>query len=271
MRRLVLTSLLLVMVFSFAAFQCSSTDLVSAKLYIKQGHYEKAKEALMKDIEKNPKSDEGFYLLGYILGEEQDIENMLINYEKSLAASSKFKDDIINSKLYYWGKNFNGGVSYFNKSTSAANEDSAKMFMDYSIKSFKNSIACQPDSAISYQNLVYSYFNIGQHDLAIEPIKKLIELKNDAGSYAMLGEIYLNKGAAETDSVKALEYNNQALEVLQKGRKFHSEDKDILLLLSNAYIATDKIDDAMATFRTGVESEPENKYYRYNYGVLLLK
>ena len=29
------------------------------------------------EVEKNPKSDEGFYLLGYIQGEQGDIQDML--------------------------------------------------------------------------------------------------------------------------------------------------------------------------------------------------
>ena len=41
-------------------------------------------------------------------------------------------------------------------------------------------------------------------------------------------------------------------------------------LLSNAYIAADKLDVAKDAFKEGVAKEPENKFYRYNYGSLLL-
>ena len=39
---------------------------------------------------------------------------------------------------------------------------------------------------------------------------------------------------------------------------------------SNSYIAADKLDIAKDAFKEGVEREPENKFYRYNYGSLLL-
>ena len=41
----------------FSGFQCSSTELTSAKLYIQQKNYEKAIDALQKEVQKNPKSD----------------------------------------------------------------------------------------------------------------------------------------------------------------------------------------------------------------------
>ena len=53
-----------------------------------------------KEVEKNPKSDEGFYLLGYVLGEQGDVKSMLENFDKSTAISSKFADNVEESKRY---------------------------------------------------------------------------------------------------------------------------------------------------------------------------
>ena len=47
----------------FVGYQCGSTEITSAKLYIQQKNYDKAIEVLQKEITKNPKSDEGYYLL----------------------------------------------------------------------------------------------------------------------------------------------------------------------------------------------------------------
>ena len=67
----VLAFLMLSMV--FVGYQCGSTEITSAKLYIQQKNYDKAIEVLQKEITKNPKSDEGYYLLGYVQGEQEKI------------------------------------------------------------------------------------------------------------------------------------------------------------------------------------------------------
>ncbi len=72
------------------------------------------------------------------------------------------------------------------------------------------------------------------------------------------------------DSVQSIEYYNKVISLLKEGRKYFPNDSDLLLMLSNSYIGANKIEVAMDAFKTGVEHEPNNKYYRYNYGVLLL-
>jgi len=67
-----------------------------------------------------------------------------------------------------------------------------------------------------------------------------------------------------------MEYYDQTIKVLEEGRKRYPEDSDILLTLSNAYIGANKIDVALEAFKAGIEQEPDNQYYKYNYGVLLL-
>jgi len=62
------------MVLGLSAFSCSSTELTSAKLYVQQKNFDKAIDALEKETTKNPKSDEGFYLLGYVNGEKGNLE-----------------------------------------------------------------------------------------------------------------------------------------------------------------------------------------------------
>ncbi len=273
MKRVVSALLLLSMVFGLVAFQCSSTELTSAKLYIQQKNLTKAKEALMKEVEKNPKSDEGFYLLGYVYGEEGDIPKMLENFEKSLGISDKFKANIDDSKVYHWSQSFNRGVGLFNRATKATAKDTSGMFYDKSIAAFQDAIATQPDSVSSYKNLTFALLNAGKEDEVVEPLEKLIELEGAADSYAMLGEKYYNDGVKLNnagDSTTAMAAFDKAIEVLEKGKNAHPSDPDILLILSNAYINANKLDVAMEAFKAGIENEPDNKVYRYNYGVLLL-
>ncbi|MDZ7765306.1 MAG: tetratricopeptide repeat protein [Melioribacteraceae bacterium] len=281
MKRFLIIISLMAMVFGFTAFQCASTEITSARLYLQQENYDKAKEALLREVENNPKSAEGYYLLGFVYGEEGNVEKMVENFEKSKEISNEFAQEIEENRNYHWADNFNKGVAFFNKGAETTDEDSTKMHFDTAIERFKNAILAQPDSVDTYQNLTYAYLNAGRVDDAIEPLKSLVEKTESADSYSLLGEIYITQGqnkmseyrtsGSTADSVEAMDIFNSAIKLLEEGRNKFPEDKDILLYLSNAYINADKLDVAKETFRLGVEKDPENQYYQYNYAVLLLE
>jgi tetratricopeptide (TPR) repeat protein len=264
----------------FSAFQCSSTELTSAKLYIQQKNYDKALEVLKEEIAKNPKSDEGYYLLGMVYGEKQDFGNMVNAFDSSLAISGQFKKDINNTEVYHWANLFNKGVTYYQRGNKSENKDSSKIYYDKSSEAFEQAIKIEPDSANTYQNLAFVYINEKNYDKAIPVLETLLKKESTVDGYKFLGELLYDKGNKlmtsykennnPQDSVQAMEQFNKAIKVLEEGRNKYPSDSDILLTLSNSYIAANKTEVAMDAFKAGVEKEPDNKYYRYNYGVLLL-
>lgn len=279
-RKKLMIAVVLLLGLTFTAFQCSSTELTSAKLYIQQKNYDKALEALQNEIAKNPKSDEGYYLLGVVQGEKENYDEMVKAFDQSLSISDKFKADIENQRNYYWANLFNKGVGFYQKGNKSQNEDSIKIFYDKSINAFENAVLIEPDSASTYKNLAFVYMSEENYEKAIPPLEKIIEKENSLDGYKFLGQILYNKGNRlmneyrssndPQDSVQAMESFNKAITTLEKGRKSYPNDSDLLLYLSNSYIGANKIDVAKEAFKEGVEKEPENKYYRYNYGVLLL-
>ncbi|MBI9070419.1 MAG: tetratricopeptide repeat protein [Melioribacteraceae bacterium] len=271
MKRILVFAVILSMALGVTAFQCSSTEMTGAKLYIQQKKYDKAQEMLEQELAKNPKNDEANYWIGFIKGENDDVEGMIEAYEASSGVSSKFAKDIENNKKYFWGKRFNAGVALFNKASKATDEDTIKMFFDKSIRSFNEAIMCQPDSAGTYLNLAFAQMNAGKNDEAIPTWKRIIELKPTSDAYAAVGEIYIQKAYdAGDDKTEAEKNYNEAIKILEAGRKAFPEDNIILRDLSNAYVGANKIDVAIEAFKAGVAQEPENKFYRYNYGSLLL-
>jgi len=273
MKRALSIILLLSMAVGFSAFQCSSTELTSAKLYIQQNNLDKALESLQQEVEKNPKSDEGYYLLGYVMGEKGEIDAMLENFAKSTDISNKFAKNIDESKKYHWADGFNKGVQIFNKASKNGDTDSATVIFLKAIDKFNGAIACQPDSADTYKNLAYAYINMGDRDAAIEPYHKVVELTKDEDAYVQLGDLYVQQGIMLKDSGKedeGMQSLNKAIKVLEEGKTTYPNSSDILLLLSNSYIAADQLEVAKEAFKEGVEQDPENQYYRYNYGSLLL-
>jgi len=243
MKRAVNSILIFAMALGFLAFQCQSTEMTSAKLYIQQKNLPKAKQALMKEVKKNPKSDEGYYLLGWIYGEEGNYDKMLENFNKSLEISKKFEQKIKQSRKYHWAQNFNKGVALFNKAAKASDKESQKKFFDKAVQAFEYATKCEPDSAATYQNLAFAYLNAGESEKAVKPLLKLRELKNTPEVYVRLGQIYFNKGVdelnkfqdtkAKEDSIAAMKAFDTAISYLEEGRKKYPSNSDILLLLSN--------------------------------------
>lgn len=279
-RSKILTTIILLAGLAVTGFQCASTELTSAKLYIQQKNYPKALDVLKKEVAKNPQSDEGYYLLGYVDGELGNFDSLVFAFDKSLAISQQFKKDITDSKRYYWAQLFNQGVGTFQKGSNAKDKDSAQVYFDKSIKSFKDAVALEPDSADTYKNLAFVYMTETKYDDAVEPLQTLIQKDKSLDGYKYLGEIYYNKAVKARDeytrshdakdSVTAGEYYEKTISLMQDARKIFPNDSELLVLLSNSYIGAQKVDVAIGAFKIGVEQEPNNKYYRYNYGVLLL-
>lgn len=257
----------------FVGYQCGSTEITSAKLYIQQKNWDKAVEVLQKEISKNPKSDEGYYLLGYVNGEQGNYKEMIENFNKSLGISQGFAKNIDDSKKYYWAQVFNRGVSFYSRGSKATDPDSQKVYYEKSISDFNAAIMIEPDSGDNYKNLAFVYLSKGDNESAIEPLKQLINREKALDGYRFLGEVYYVNGTnlkSQGKDAEAKEQFNKSIQVLDEGLKYHPNNSDLLLTLSNAYIGADRTSEAIEPFRKGVEAEPENKYYRYNYGVLLL-
>jgi len=279
------TNILLVIVLLtglvFSGFQCSSSELTSARLYIQQKNYIKAIDVLHKDVQKNPKSDEGWYLMGYTYGEMGNMDSLLVGYDNSLAVSNKFEKEINDSKIFYWVNKFNLGVNLFQRGNKTSDDDSAKIFYDKSIHAFNSAAMLEPDSADTYKNMAFVYMRSGRNKEAIKPFKQLVQLKQELDGYRYLGEIYYSLGKQKSsdyissddveDSLKAEEYYTDAINVLEEGVKNYPDDGDILKTLSASYIQVGKQDVALSSFKSLVDREPDNKIFRYNYGVLLLE
>ncbi len=257
----------------FSGYQCASTELTSGKLYIQQKNWDKAIEVLNKEVEKNPKSDEGYYLLGYVHGEQGNYTEMINAFNKSLGISSKFSNEIADSRKAYWVTSFNRGVSFFQQGNKTSDPDSITILYDRAISEFNSAALVEPDSTENYKTLAVVYLSKGDNDSAIPPLEKLIEMEGSVEGYRFLGEIYYVKGINFKNQEKESESKanfEKALEILKEGNKLYPDDQEMSLALSNTMINLGKHDEAVGLFRQAVELSPNDKYNRYNYGVVLL-
>jgi tetratricopeptide (TPR) repeat protein len=263
----------------FTGFQCSSTELTSAKLYIQQKNYDKALEVLKKDVEKNPQSDEGYFLMGGIYGEKGQYEQLVDSYNKSLAISKKFEKEITNQKVHYWYTLTQSGASYFKRVSSNKNQDSVKINLDKAANSFENAIMVMPDSDYTYYLLSLVYLSQQNYDKAIKPLEQYKARGKTADGYVYLGSIYYDKGNRLKDlynqkkniqdSIAYMDDFNKAISILEEGRVKYPHDAKLLGTLSSAYVAANKLSVAIDAFKSLAENNPRKENY-YNYGVVLL-
>ena len=274
---IVITALFLGMLFT--GFQCASTELTSAKLYIQQKNYDKALEVLKKDVEKNPQSDEGYYLMGVISGEKGQYEQMTDAYNKSLSISKKFEKDINNQKTHYWVTLTQSGAAFFKRVSNNQDKDSIKILLDKAANSFENAVLVMPDSAYTYYLLSLVYMSQQNYDKAIKPLEEYVAKGSAADGYVYLGSIYLDKGTRlkdsysqkknVQDSISYMENFNKAISILEEGKKKYPNDAKLLGTLSSAYVGANKLSVALDAFKSLAETNPKKENY-YNYGVVLM-
>lgn len=256
-----------------SGYQCASTEITSGKLYIQQKNWDKAIEVLHKEVEKNPKSDEGYYLLGYAYAEKGNFTEMMNAFKKSLEISSKFKQEISDMRKSYWVTSFNRGVNFFQQGNKTNDPDSITIYYDRAISEFNLASMIEPDSTETYKTLAVVYLSKGDNESAIPPLRKIIEMEDAVDGYRFLGEIYYVKGLNlknQGNETEAKENFEKALEILKKGNQLYPDDQEMSLALSNTLINLGRPEDAVSLFKKAVEDNPNDKYNRYNYGVVLL-
>ncbi len=274
---------LLLLSLVFTAFECASPEIEGAKLYIQRKQWDKAVEQLQKEVDKNPKSDEGYKLLGDVYKNQEKYDLMLDAYNKSLAISNRFQKDIDFNKKVSWADCFNKAIGYYNRGVKylESSEDTAKTFFKKSIEFFTHATKIQPDSVEAYRLMYQAATLTKETDNSIIYIENSYKANKNSKLAIILGEIYSKEGVnyynqyKETkkleDSLKAFTYLDQGINILSDAADKNPTNRDILLNLASAYIAASKVKEGQATFEKLVNLDPTNKLYRYNFGVVLLE
>jgi tetratricopeptide (TPR) repeat protein len=193
-------------------------------------------------------------------------------FNKSLAASKNYEDQINQMVQAEWVKEFNQAVKSFNAAQNAVNEDSAKIHYDKAAADFQNAITIAPDSNDSYLNLAFVHLQREDYDKAQQTLEKFLDRGKSPEAYLYLGRIISDKAEKmkSSDSLAANENYNEAIKVLQEGRKEYPSNADILGALQNAYVGAGRIDEAIDVFKQAAETYPDSAQHQYNYGVVLL-
>jgi tetratricopeptide (TPR) repeat protein len=265
-----LSILMLAAVFiATTGFQCGSAELTSAKLYITQKQYDKAEASLVKELQKNDKNEEAWYLLGQVRLEMKKYNEMLEAYKKASELGKTHEAEINRNRLAVWANMYNEGVKNYNNG-----KDSAGAY-DKALDQFKTAIAMEPDSSGTYYVAAMAYFAKKDYPNAEKMLQSALEKKPDYGDAAkFLGQVDYQSAAerqAAGDSAGAAGYFNKALKPFEAAYQANPNDPDNITNLIDVYERTKNTNKALELTRSAVEKDPKNKAFRYAYGVFLLK
>lgn len=355
MRKFIVYGMLVISAASLAlmGFQCSSAEMTSAKLYINRKEFQNAEAQLQKEVSKNPKNEEAWFLLGQIRFEQKNYKGMKDAFTEAMNVGTKYKKEIDAQTLVTWGRLFNQGVEELNKAGDSTGFDTV-------IETYKLASYVMPESVANQQNLGLAYYRKGDYDNAIAPLTLAMNKMKSLFAIRILSNIYLvraneykskfteknranleemknldqvrekikaadvkyyigepsnvdketkGKGKAavvvgetwtfakynlivtikddmvasvkyskpyfapidSSDHVKSIAEYSKAIQVLKKGNEYFPEDAEISESLMNAYIGSERNDEARELLNDRVKKYPNSKYDRYNLGVFLLK
>ena len=234
------------------ALGCQGSALTGAKLYLKQGDPEKAKEQLMLALESEPEHPEVHFLLGRIYGDRGEYANMSESFNRSLELSEDFRPQIEQFRRQYWTRLYNDGVE---RATGESPDFSA------AAASFKLATTVDPEPLDAWRNLAYSHYRLRDLDGAVQAYEFVAaRAPEDSSTFQSLGMLYLERGdltSAERTFEQLLESNPRHLGALNS--------------LASIYMDNERYGDAEAAFGRALEAAPDVWQTHFNLGNLYWK
>jgi tetratricopeptide (TPR) repeat protein len=250
MKRILILSVgLIVLLVLASGAGAQSVEMNSAKLYKKQGEFDRAIEWFEKAVAKKPENAEAHYLLGDLYGMKGRIADMVREFDASLSYSKKYEKDIKISRDKYFRESFKIGVD-------AANAG------DYTkaLEAFKNALVIEPKQVDTYKNLVYVYSRLDSLTGMMQVYEELLAVEpNDHETYLALAGIHNRR--QEYD--KTIERLRKAVEVAPDSAK-----PRIIGEIGITYDLMGKGDEAMKTYEQALQMSPGNKDLLFNLGRL---
>jgi len=254
---------------SSTGFQCGSAETTSAKLYMQQKQWQKAEESLLKQVAKNDKDEDAWFLLGAVRLETKNYTGMNEAYTRALALSDAHKAEITRNRLALWGSQYNDGVNYYNRGRDTA------AYYDSSLVRFNTAIALEPDSSTTYY--VTALANYAKKDYEGSRRNLQTALKKNPNSFdaaRFLGQLqytFAQNRLDAKDTAGAVAEYAKAAEAFKTSFDLQPNNTDNIASLIDAYERSHQSGKAEALTRDAVQRDPKNKMFRYAFGVFLLK
>src|SRR6056297_1367340 len=262
---------LFLILFAFAGFlwSCESTSpLVNeVQLSLVTGNFEAALETVNTAIDEDPSNYIAHFYKGVVLSSQaESIEEPTERVEYYARAKDSYDtarslmeemeetpvelEELNNTVVSYWADEYNMAVNIQNDdSLFSATEDPYRT----SLAHLQNAVTINPDSAMTYQVLSSTHFQLEQIDQAIATYEQAMERMEEpeASDYEYLTSLYLHDSQYE----KAITMAEDALERNPGNSMF-------VQFMADAYIQSGERDRAIEIVQNLIDEEPDNPQYR---------
>lgn len=262
---------LFLILFAFAGFlwSCESTSpLVNeVQLSLVTGNFEAALETVNTAIDEDPNDYIAHFYKGVVLSSQaESLEDPSERKEYYARAKESYDtarslmedmeetpselEELNNTVVSFWADEYNMAVNVQNDdSLFNATEDPYRT----SLAHLENAVTINPDSAMTYQVLSSTHFQLEQIDRAISTYEEAMERMDDPESsdYEYLTSLYLYDSQYE----KAISMAEEALERDPGNSMF-------VQFMADAYIQSGDREKAVEIVQALIDEEPDNPQYR---------
>ena len=262
---------LFLLLFAFAGFlwSCESTSpLVNeVQLSLVTGNFEAALETVNTAIEEDPNNHIAHFYKGVVLSSQaESFENPSEREEYYARAKESYDtarnlmqemeetpaelEELNNTVVSYWADEYNMAVNIQNDdSLFNATEDPYRT----SLAHLHNAVTINPDSAMTYQVLSSTHFQLEQIDQAITTYEQALDRMEEpeASDYEYLTSLYLYDSQYE----KAITMAENALERFPGNSMF-------VQFMADAYIQSGERERAIEIVQDLINEDPDNPQYR---------
>jgi tetratricopeptide (TPR) repeat protein len=204
----------------FQGQQCSSREMTTAKVAMKNGDIPKAIENLQTEINKNPKNGEAYILLAELKARQGDLPTAidLMNQAEVLVANNPtLKDRPAHYKFELFQKSVKDGEEAFNKYSQNKNVRQ----LETALKHYKTSILLRPAFFEGYRMIGWCNELLDKPDDAVEAYNEYLKVLQPTIDVAVSNNIYVG---VETKSLS----QKIGQPTFLRGNKLASADSTVL-------------------------------------------
>lgn len=155
-------------------------------------------------------------------------------------------EDTNEALVSFWAFEHNQGLDHLNDDSLRMEVEDPDMF---AIGNFKNATVIMPDSAISYMALSYTEFNMGMIEEAVVSHEKYMEYASEPNEddYTFMASLYATLNDQENQE-----------RVINEGIEAYPGSTQLVELLADLYIQTERTDEAIELVRVLIDDDPDN-------------
>jgi len=247
--------ILLISIIAFAFSQCESPALQGAKVYLRQGQPEKAKEQLLLEIQANPANAEAHYLVGRIYYDEGDYVNMKKYFDNSIEISPKYERSINQTINRAFSENYNVGLRFLKTSNAETDEEKRNQLWNQSIEKMETALVRREDK-MAYEGMGVAYLQLGQKDKAEEFFNKTLSLDpQNKQSLINMGIMKFNMAVENDDD---LNFYKESVHYFEEFIKYYPQERYNAIELGLAYEKLGETEKANEFYENVLKEQPNN-------------